>query len=85
MCQRNPDQNAVLSLVSKENFSRNSIVRKLNDEKSKEDVAVIISHDGEILSVDQVKWWVDNFKASLKKQKGEEPEPNDQESDSMRI
>ncbi len=46
-------------------------VGKLNDEKSREVVAVIISHC-ETLSVDQVKYWVDNFKASLKKQKGKE-------------
>ena len=57
----------------------------MNDEKSREDVAVIISHDGETMSADQVKCWVDNFKSSLKKQKGEEPESNDQESESMRL
>ena len=45
---------------------------------SREDVTVIISCDGETLSADQVKCWVDSYKSSLKNQKDKEPEPNDQ-------
>ena len=52
---------------------------QLNDKKSREDVDVLISRDGKTLSEDQVKSWVDHFKASLKKQKAKEPETNDQE------
>ncbi len=85
MCQRNPDQNAVLLTgIERKLLEEQYAVRKLNDEKSREGVAVIISHDGETMSADQVKCWVDNFKSSLK-QKGEEPESNDQESESMSL
>ena len=38
-----------------------------------------LHHDGKKLSEDQVKSWVDNFKASLKKQIYKESESNDQE------
>ncbi len=41
----------------------------LNDKKSREDVVVLISGDGNPLSAEQVRIWVDNFKASLKKNK----------------
>ena len=53
--------NGIERKLLKEQFG----VGKLNDKKSREDVTVIISCDGETLSADQVKCWVDNFKTSL--------------------
>ncbi len=51
--------------------------------EKEEDVAVIVSKDGNKLSEEQVKTWVDNFRASLnkKKQRVKEPDPKDKDQE----
>ena len=55
---------------------------QLNDRKDREDVTTLISLDGNPLSVEQVRIWVDNFKTSLKRKKDgkdKQSESNDKE------
>ena len=54
--------------------------KQLDDRR--EDVAALLSADGKPLSGEQVRIWVDNFRASLKRKKAGEDkqsEPNDKE------
>ena len=56
--------------------------KQLDDRKGREDVAALLSADGKPLSGEQVRIWVDNFRASLKRKKAGEDkqsEPNDKE------
>ncbi len=56
--------------------------KQLDDRKGREDVVALLSADGKPLSAEQVRIWVDNFRASLKRKKtGEDKqsERNDKE------
>ena len=56
--------------------------KQLDDRKGREDVSALLSADGKPLSGEQVRIWVDNFRASLKRKKtGEDKqsEPNHKE------
>ncbi len=56
--------------------------KQLDDRKGREDVTALLSVDGNPLSGEEVRIWVDNFRASLKRKKtGEDKqsEPNDKE------
>ena len=56
--------------------------KQLDDRKGREDVVTLLSADGNPLSGEQVRIWVDNFRVSLKRKKtGEDKqsEPNDKE------
>ncbi len=56
--------------------------KQLDDRKGREDVAALLSADGKPLSGEQVRIWVDNFRASLKRKKAGEDkqsEHNDKE------
>ncbi len=39
--------------------------RQLDDRKGREDVAALLSADGKPLSAEQVRIWIDNFRASM--------------------
>ena len=55
---------------------------QLDDKKGREEVAALLSSSGKPLSSEQVRIWVDNFKASLKKKKDgkdNQSAPNDKE------
>ena len=43
--------------------------KQLDDRKWSEDVAALLSADGKALSTEQVRIWVDNFRASMKRKK----------------
>ncbi len=56
--------------------------KELDDRKGREDVSVLLSADSKPLSAEQVRIWIDNFRASMKRKKtGEDKqsEPNDKE------
>jgi hypothetical protein len=72
----------VFSRVEKTLFEERLKNKQLDDRKGREDVAALLSADGEPLSEEQVRIWVDNFRASLKRKKAGEDkqsEPNDKE------
>ena len=55
--------------VEKEILEERFNKTQLDDNKGKEEVAALLSCSGKPLSAEQVRIWVDNFRASLKRQK----------------
>jgi hypothetical protein len=52
--------------------------RQLDDKKGREDVAALLSADGKPLSAEQVRIWIDNFRASMKRKKTAEDKQSEQ-------
>ncbi len=72
----------VFSRVEKTFLEERLKNKELDDRKGREHVAALVSADGEPLSAEQVRIWVDNFRESLKRKKaGEDKQsgPNDKE------
>ncbi len=68
--------------VEKEILEERFNKTQLDDKKGREEVAALLSSSGKPLSAEQVRIWVDNFKASLKKKKDgkdNQSAPNDKE------
>ena len=68
--------------VEKEILEERFNKTQLDDKKGREEVAALLSSSGKTLSAEQVRIWVDNFKASLKKKKDgkdNQSAPNDKE------
>jgi hypothetical protein len=68
--------------VEKEILEERFNKTQLDDKKGREEVAALLSSSGKPLSSEQVRIWVDNFKASLKKKKDgkdNQSAPNDKE------
>jgi len=56
--------------------------KQLDDRKGREGVTALLSADGKPLSVEEVRIWIDNFRASMKRKKAGEDkqyESNDKE------
>ena len=80
---KNPKrEHRLFTRVEKEILEERFNKTQLDDKKGREEVAALLSSSGKPLSAEQVRIWVDNFKASLKKKKdGEDNQsaPNDKE------